>query len=209
MTEEPIVQMTPNARDKVRRIFEQSDDPSSQAVWVSISGIKGGQFTHELRIAPLTEADDEHVVQHHDDVPVVFPESASEDLRGATITLEGDPTYGAVVVSNPNTPASPQIARSEGADLSGPVAQRVSQVLDAVVNPSIAAHGGRAELARVEGDTAFVRMMGGCQGCGLAKVTLSQGIEVAITDAVEEINRVEDVTDHEAGQDPYFEGAKK
>lgn len=209
MTDEPIVQMTPNARDKVRRIFEQSGDPAAQAVWVSITGIKAGQFTHELRIAPLDEVGDGDVVQHHDDVPVVFSEAAAEDLRGATITLEGDPTYGAVVISNPNTPSSPQIAQSQGGDLSGPVAQRVSQVLDSVVNPSIAAHGGRAELVRVESDTAFVRMMGGCQGCGLAKVTLSQGIEVAITDAVPEINRVEDVTDHEAGQDPYFESSKK
>lgn len=209
MTDEPIVQMTPNAREKVRRIFEQSDDPSSQALWISITGIKAGQFTHELRVASLAEAGNDHVIQHHDDVSVVFPENAAQDLRGATITLEGDPTYGAVVVSNPNSPSSPQIAGSQGADLSGPVAQRVSQVLDAVVNPSIAAHGGRAELARIEGDTAFVRMMGGCQGCGLAKVTLSQGIEVAITDAVPEINRVEDVTDHEAGSDPYFAGSKK
>lgn len=209
MADEPIVQMTPNARDKVRRIFEQNDDPSSLAVWVSITGIKAGQYTHELRVAPLSDVGDDHVVQHHDDVPVVFPQGSADDLQGATITLEGDPTYGAVVVSNPNTPASPQIAESQGADLSGPVAQRVAQVLDAVVNPSIASHGGRAELVRVEGDTAFVRMMGGCQGCGLAKVTLSQGIEVAITDAVPEINQVEDVTDHEAGSDPYFESAKK
>ncbi|NIT96973.1 MAG: NifU family protein, partial [Actinobacteria bacterium] len=53
-------------------------------------------------------------------------------------------------------------------------------MLDTQINPAIAGHGGFAELVAVEDDTAFLRMGGGCQGCGLAQVTLSQGIEVAI-----------------------------
>ncbi|NIV57136.1 MAG: hypothetical protein GWN07_23930, partial [Actinobacteria bacterium] len=62
----------------------------------------------------------------------------------------------------------------------GPVADRIREVLDTQINPAIAGHGGFAELVAVEDDTAFLRMGGGCQGCGLAQVTLSQGIEVAI-----------------------------
>ena len=58
-------------------------------------------------------------------------------------------------------------------------------------------------------DTAYLRLGGGCQGCGMATVTLGQGIEVAITGAVPEIVRVVDVTDHAAGTNPYFEPAKK
>jgi Fe/S biogenesis protein NfuA len=95
------------------------------------------------------------------------------------------------------------------ADLSGDVAQRVVQVLDGQINPAIAAHGGHAELVAVEDDTAYLRLSGGCAGCGLAAVTLSQGIEVAIFDAVPEIHHVVDVTDHAAGTNPYFEPAKK
>ena len=82
-------------------------------------------------------------------------------------------------------------------------------VLDRDVNPSIASHGGHAELAGIEGATAYLRLGGGCQGCGMATVTLSQGIEVAITQAVPEIDRVVDVTDHASGTNPYFEPAKK
>jgi Fe/S biogenesis protein NfuA len=95
------------------------------------------------------------------------------------------------------------------ADLSGDVAQRVVAVLDRQINPSIAAHGGRADLVAVEDATAYLRLSGGCQGCGLAKVTLSQGIEVAITDAIPEVTSVVDVTDHASGDNPYFEPAKK
>jgi Fe/S biogenesis protein NfuA len=106
-------------------------------------------------------------------------------------------------------PASPPIDAPPPADLSGDVAQRVIQVIDRQVNPAIAAHGGHAELVAVEEDTAYLRLGGGCQGCGMATVTLGQGIEVAITGAVPEIARVVDVTDHAAGTNPYFEPAKK
>ena len=94
-------------------------------------------------------------------------------------------------------------------DLSGDVAQRVIQVLDAQVNPSIAAHGGRADLVAVEDGAAYLRLSGGCAGCGMAAVTLSQGIEVAIKQSVPEIDRIVDVTDHASGTNPYYEPAKK
>jgi Fe/S biogenesis protein NfuA len=118
-----------------------------------------------------------------------------------------------MVINNPNRPA-PAPASSPGmgrppADLSGDVAQRVLQVLEQQINPSIAAHGGMAELVAVEDDVAYLRLSGGCQGCGLASVTLTQGIEVAIRDSVPEVARVVDVTDHASGTNPYFEAAKK
>jgi Fe/S biogenesis protein NfuA len=70
-------------------------------------------------------------------------------------------------------------------------------------------HGGSAELVAVEDTTAYVRLGGGCVGCGMATVTLSQGIEVAIKEAVPEILSVVDVTDHASGTNPYYEAAKK
>ena len=94
-------------------------------------------------------------------------------------------------------------------DLSGDVAQRVVQVLEQQINPSIAAHGGRADLVAVEDAAAYLRLSGGCAGCGMAAVTLSQGIEVALRESVPEITRVIDVTDHAAGTNPYYEAAKK
>jgi Fe/S biogenesis protein NfuA len=85
----------------------------------------------------------------------------------------------------------------------------VIQVLDEQINPAIASHGGHAELVAVEENIAYLRLSGGCQGCGMASVTLSQGIEVAILDSVPEITEVIDVTDHATGSNPYYEAAKK
>ena len=89
------------------------------------------------------------------------------------------------------------------------MAERVIEVLNRQINPAIASHGGHAELVAIEEDVAYLRLAGGCQGCGMASVTLSQGIEVAIRDNVPEVTKVVDVTDHAAGEHPYFEASKK
>lgn len=209
MSAEPTLNITPNARDKVMRVRDQEDDPTRLALWVSTDGISGGAFRHALRIAPLDQAGDDEVVQHHDDLPIVMPRDDVDKLQGATVTIEGDPKYGAIAVSNPNKPASPAMTDVPTGDLEGDVAQRVAHVLENAINPSIAQHGGRAELVGVEDDTAYLRLSGGCQGCGMAQVTLSQGIETSIRDAVPEIKNIVDVTDHASGEDPYFESAKK
>ena len=115
-------------------------------------------------------------------------------------------------IRNPNRPPLPQASPTMTGpppDLTGDVAQRVIQVLDAQINPSIAAHGGHADLVAVTDGAAYLRLSGGCAGCGMAAVTLSQGIEVAIKQSVPEIVRIVDVTDHASGTNPYYEAAKK
>lgn len=85
-----------------------------------------------------------------------------------------------------------------------PIAQRIQDLLDQQINPSIASHGGSIALERVEGDTAYLSMSGGCQGCASAQLTLRQGVEQMIRAAVPEIRRIVDVTDHAAGENPYY-----
>ena len=72
------------------------------------------------------------------------------------------------------------------------------------VNPTIAMHGGRVELANVEGTSVYLRLGGGCQGCASASMTLRQGIEKAIRSVVPEVTEIHDVTDHAGGTDPYY-----
>jgi Fe/S biogenesis protein NfuA len=159
-----------------------------------------------MEFRPVAELDADVALQHHDDLPVAIPDSSVELLRGATLAFNGG-----MVMQNPNrpVPASPVMADRPPADLSGDVPQRVIQVLEEQINPSIASHGGHAELVAVEESIAYLRLSGGCQGCGMAAVTLSQGIEVAILDMVPEITEVVDVTDHATGSNPYYEAAKK
>ncbi len=87
-------------------------------------------------------------------------------------------------------------------------AQAILQVLDKRINPSIAGHGGHISLIDVKEDTAFVRLEGGCQGCGMADVTLKQGVEGEIKSVAPSILHVLDVTDHAGGTNPYYSPGK-
>jgi len=86
----------------------------------------------------------------------------------------------------------------------GSLSERVARVIAEEVNPAIASHGGHIALLEVRDDIAYVEMSGGCQGCGMARVTLTQGVERMIKRAVPEIMGVRDVTDHESGAAPFY-----
>ena len=80
----------------------------------------------------------------------------------------------------------------------------VEALINKDVNPSIASHGGYVTLVRVVGNKAYVTMGGGCQGCSASSVTLKAGVETMIVAKVDEIMEVVDITNHEAGANPYY-----
>ncbi len=86
---------------------------------------------------------------------------------------------------------------------------RVATLFDEQVNPMVARHGGQVELIDVQDAVVMVRMAGGCQGCGMADVTLRQGIEGLLGRFVPEVRGLVDITDHSAGTNPYFAASKK
>lgn len=186
-------------------------EPESQAMWVEVTGAQAGEYTYNISLKPVSGAGEADAVQQAGELSVVVPAGDVEKLRNALVDWSDDLMSGGLMVVNPNKPdpGSPAIGGRPAADLSGPVQQRVLQVIEQQINPAIAAHGGSAELVAVEESTAYVRLGGGCVGCGMASVTLGQGIEVAILEAVPEVNQVIDVTDHASGTNPYFETAKK
>jgi Fe/S biogenesis protein NfuA len=201
--------MTDAAYDRVMTFLLREPEPEGQAMWLEVTGTSGNQWTCTLSLKPLDATAPHDAIIRHRDLAIVIPECDFDKVRGATIDWLDDPfAGGGLYVHNPNTP-SPTIRVPPPGDLSGDVAQRVVQVLAQQVNPSIAAHGGRAVLVAVEEGTAYLRLSGGCQGCAMASVTLGQGIETAILQAVPEITSVVDVTDHQSGTNPYFETAKK
>ena len=101
--------------------------------------------------------------------------------------------------------ASADPALPEAGDL-GSAAQLI---LDAEINPAIAAHRGRVTVTGSSGGWIRVRLEGGCQGCSLAEVTLRQGIEPVLRARLPQLTGVVDVTEHEAGTDPFFSPAKR
>jgi Fe-S cluster biogenesis protein NfuA len=71
---------------------------------------------------------------------------------------------------------------------------RIEKTLD-TLRPYIASHRGHVEVVDFdEGDgTLLVRLGGTCHGCAASTVTLKQGIELRLREAVPEVKHVEAV----------------
>ena len=88
------------------------------------------------------------------------------------------------------------------------IKKKVQAVLDTEINPAVASHGGWVELIDVRKNELFIKMGGGCQGCGMADVTLKQGVEKSIREAIPSIGAIMDTTDHASGRNPYYAASK-
>ncbi|MGD0320513.1 MAG: NifU family protein [Acidimicrobiales bacterium] len=202
------VTVTPEARAVVLDARAEETDAERLALWVEVTGARQGSYTYDIYFQAAADAGSKDDVTSSDGLTVVVPESSVARLVGARLDYS-DEGEGGLVILNPNTPPTAGAAAIAHGDLSSDLAQRVLAVLEQQINPSIAMHGGRADLVAVEEGVAYLRLSGGCQGCGLATVTLSQGIEVALRDSIPEISSVVDVTDHASGTNPFYEPAKK
>jgi Fe/S biogenesis protein NfuA len=198
-----VLTITAEALAKVELVRGREPDPGVLALWVEVTGRdRFGRFQYDLWLAPASDAPDGSAIEQAGGLTVVIPPDSVEVLRGAVLNRSGDLETGGLVIEE-SAQATPDLGPPPE-ELTGDTAQRVQQVLEQQINPAIAAHGGVVHLIDVEGGVAFVRMGGGCAGCGMATVTLDQGIELAIREAVPEITSIVDVTDHAAGQNPYY-----
>lgn len=198
---EPVVAVTPDALVKIIDVRDNEDDPESLVLRIAVTGVNGIEYAYDLSFEPRAELVGEHLVYAVGDLEVVVPVDSADALTGATLDIPSNPTQGGLVIRNPNRP-NPLEGRK--LELTGDLPEKVQQLLDQSINPSLAAHGGYAELVGVEGNTVFVSMGGGCQGCSMSAATLSMGIQRSIKEAIPEVDEVVDVTDHALGANPYY-----
>lgn len=205
MSEPTVISIAPEAVEMILTLARQEPGDEEYGLLIEVTGIRAGQFQYELTFSPIADVGDRLRLERHGELGVMFPETETEKLQGTSLSL----TDQGLAMDNPNSPTSPAIGAAPSGDLTGPLADQVLQVLTEQVNPAIASHGGAAELVSVEGTVAYLRLGGGCQGCGMAAVTLRQGIERILVESIPEITEVVDVTDHASGDNPYYEAAKK
>ncbi len=183
---------------------------SPQALWLEVRGIQEGVFVYDLYFQAVSDSVEGDSRQTQDGLEIVVPAGSIERLRGARLEWSEDGQGGLVLV-NPNSPTPEERSPGVPADvlakgIGSTLALRVAAVLEQEVNPSIASHGGRADLVALDDDegTAYLRLSGGCQGCAMSQMTLRQGIETALLEEVPELTRVVDVTDHGGGENPFY-----
>lgn len=195
----------PDALAMIIEIRDNEPGDSEFALLMEISGIQGFQFQYELSFVPVTDAGEGDVVERYDSLAVILRERDLPNLDGAVLKI-GE---AGLSIENPHGP-SPTMPGSIPGSLEGPLAEKVQTILETQINPAIAAHGGGARLVSIDDDNVvYLELLGGCQGCGLASVTLRQGIERTLREAIPEITGVEDATDHAHGENPYYQQSKK
>jgi Fe/S biogenesis protein NfuA len=206
-----IVTVTDRARSRALAVRAEEPDGENLALFLEVTEPNGYEYGYDLYFDDEGAIRDGDIVQEEGDLKVVIPADSADKLQGATLDLSQNLLNPGWVVDNPNSP-SPAVAAGAALspeDLTGTVEERIVTVLDKVVNPAIASHGGKANFVAFEDGNVYVQLSGGCPGCGLATVTLSQGIETSLKEAVPEVERVIDATDHAQGANPYYQPAKK
>ncbi len=193
-----MIKLTDAARQKFEEISEaEGRKDHGLRVIVRNGGTQQPQFALNF-VAPDEVAEDDEVVDAGGLKVYIDPDSVRW-LEDASIDFVDQIHESGFKVDAPKA----GLPRPEG-----PVAEAVVKVLEEKVNPAVAAHGGVVSLVAIEDETAYLRFGGGCQGCGMINVTLKQGVETTIFEAVPQITRVMDVTDHASGSNPYYQPGK-
>ena len=194
-----MLTLSDNAQAHFRRLIEQQ---GLEEVGIRIQAVNGGTPKADCQLE-FCSADeligDEWALQC--DGFVFYVDAASIGyFDQAEIDYQMNSTGGQLSVRAPKLKGVPP---AEGASL----AERIRYIIDTEINPQIASHGGRVSLEEIAGDGIVVlRFGGGCHGCGMADVTLKQGIEKTLRASLPEITEVRDATDHASGHNPYYRG---
>jgi Fe/S biogenesis protein NfuA len=179
------------ARGKVLQLLEGRGRPGS-ALRFAIIGRMGGSFQYRLAFADPGERDAADVVVDADGFQVVVDGRSASHLAGTVVDYVETPEQSGFKIENPNPLWGDAVAMA------------VQRLIDEEINPALASHGGFVHLLDLKDGVAYVELGGGCQGCGMAHVTLKRGIEVRIREVVPDVREVVDSTDHAGGANPYY-----
>ncbi|MFQ5649683.1 MAG: iron-sulfur cluster assembly accessory protein [bacterium] len=192
-----MITITDTAKNKFLSILDEEERRGSGLRVTAARGASPFSVEYGLSfVAPGEESEADKVIEFDGFQVYIDPQSAPL-LDGAIVDYVSSLNESGFKITNPNTAGPPRP--------SGPVAEKVQQVLQSRINPAIRSHGGVVSLVDVRDDIAYLRFGGGCQGCGMVDVTLKQGVEVMLKEAVPELKGVMDVTDHAGGTNPYYQ----
>ena len=189
-----MITVTEVAIAKIKSLWE-SNDAVGMAIRIKVRTEGPAAFDYNVRFVPTEDKTEQDHTVEADGVAFYIDEESVPMISGASLDFVENVQGGGFKFDNPNKPPL----------LNDPLAARVHQIIEEKINPGVASHGGRIALMDVKDGRVYVRLQGGCQGCGMVDVTLRQGIEATLRDEIPEIIEVLDTTDHASGANPYYE----
>lgn len=192
-----MIEITPTAQNYFNKLIGQQDeDGLGLRISVNHPGTPGASC--DLQFCPQGQSMPDDIVSEFEGFNLYIAQASEKWLDEAMIDFEEDPTGGQLTIK------APGIKGSEP-DSEAAIEDRVAWLLQTEINPALASHGGMVRLVEVtEQKEVILQFGGGCQGCGMADVTMKQGIEQTLTRQIPEITAVKDVTDHQSGTNPYY-----
>ena len=191
-----MINITDNAQQYFLHLIEQQDDDLALRISVNHAGSPGASC--DLQFCPSGHSMPDDLELSFSGFSMFVASASEQWLEKAEIDFEEDETGGQLTIKAPGIKGSEP---SEGASIE----DRIGWLLETEINPALASHGGRVALVEITGNMEVVLQFGGgCHGCGMADVTLKQGIEQTLTRSIPEITAVLDATDHQSGTNPYY-----
>jgi Fe/S biogenesis protein NfuA len=186
-----MIEITPTAQAQIRGMLED-EQRAGMLLRMQIMGRGPGGFRYSVRFTPPDEIQPEDEVLDFEGFKVLIDPKTQPDISGSTLDFKEDDFQRGFLIENPNP-----VWRDS-------TAQAIQDLLDHKINPGVASHGGFVSLVDFKDDVAYIAFGGGCQGCGMIDVTLKQGVEVMIKDAIPQVKEIVDTTDHTRATNPYF-----
>ena len=198
-----IITITPAAMAELVAMRDTEPDADQLGLRLEILSGPGEEFRYDLSFDVVTKAAFTDEVRTHTSdglsLKVIIPANSTELLEGAT--LDHTETAG-LVIRNPNKPQPPVV---EGLIHDDELSAEVVKVIDAEVNPALAAHGGFVTFVGHDNEgTVYLTMGGGCHGCSMSKMTMLDGVQTMLVEQIEAVERVRDLTDHTSGENPFY-----
>lgn len=186
-----MIKITETAEKAIKDLL-QDESKAGMSLRIQIVGRGPGGFQYAVKFVPEEDqsADDEAI--QCDGFKVLIDPETVPNFQGSTLDYKEDDFQRGFLIDNPNPVWK------------DPDAQAVQELLDTKINPGLASHGGFVALLDYKDDTAYITFGGGCQGCGLVDVTLKDGVEVTIQEALPQVKKVVDTTDHTSGKNPFY-----
>ncbi len=192
-----MIQISESAQTHFRKLIEREALPG---LGVRLSAVDAGTPRGDVRLEftePAELEGDEWAIDCRGFTLWLEADSVAA-LDGAEIDYETSATGGQLQIRAPKIKG---VVPGESASL----VERVRHLIEHEINPQLAQHRGNVALQEVTAEGIVVlRFGGGCHGCGMADVTLKQGIEKTLRDKVPGVTGVRDATDHDTGAAPYI-----
>ena len=192
-----MIEISDSAQQYFNHLISQQDEEGlGLRISVNHPGTPGASC--DLQFSPQGQRMADDLVVEFEGFDLYVASASEQWLADAQIDFEEDATGGQLTIK------APGIKGSEPSANAG-IEDRVNWLLETEINPALASHGGRVALVEVtEKLEVVLQFGGGCHGCGMADVTLKQGIEQTLSRNIPEITAVLDATDHQSGANPYY-----